>query len=108
MGCPGGCLGNNNYSGGNYTPGNIQALSHADCAGVTIDLLNIFLRLINCVESNNLYTQVNLSIAEVTNGKTLLTAWIAAKELNPASCDHQEKLPLVQAIVNRIVAFGQC
>lgn len=109
MGCPGGCLGNNGSSGNRgYTPGNIQALSHGTCEGVTIDLLNMFKRLITCVETHGIYTQVGVTIAEVGSAKVLLDSWISSKEQDPASCDHQEKLPLVQFIINKIVAYGQC
>lgn len=109
MGCPGGCAGSNNNSGNRgYTPGNIQALSHGTCEGVTIDLLNMFKRLITCVDTHNIHAQVGITVGEAGNAKALLDAWITAKEQNPASCDHQEKLPLVQFIINKIVAYGQC
>jgi hypothetical protein len=104
------CCGNNgsvaSYNG--YIPGPSQVLSHADCEGVTIDLLNMWLRLIICVETNSLYTSVSITPDEVNSAKSLLATWIAAKEIDPASCDHQEKMPLIQALINKIVAFGQC
>lgn len=106
--CPGGCFENNNLAYRGYIPGNIQVLSHGDCAGVTIDLLNMYKRLIDCAVTHSLYTQIDVSQADINNAKLLLTAWITAKELDPASCEHQTQLPIVQFIINKIVAYGQC
>lgn len=98
----------NSYSGYIPGPGEVKRLSHGSCEGVTIDLLNMWNRLFGCVETNSLYTQVKITQAELAAGKSLLSAWIAAKQIDPASCDHQEKLSLVQVLINRIVAYGQC
>lgn len=106
MGCCGNGGSNVSYNG--YIPGPSNKLSHSECEGVTIDLLNMWLRLITCVETHNLYTSVSITQNEVQSGKTLLATWIAAKEIDPASCEHQEKMPLIQALINKIVAFGQC
>jgi hypothetical protein len=104
-----GCLKNESFNGYNgYTPGPTQKLSHGSCEGVTIDLLRMWQRLFGCVENHSLYTQVKITEAELGAGKILLNSWIAAKELDPASCEHQEKLPLIQVLINRIVAYGQC
>lgn len=107
--CPGGCLDNrslNQFNG--YVPGPSQKLSHGTCEGITIDLLNMWNRLFGCVETHSLYVQVKITQPELQAGKALLTTWIAAKQVDPASCEHQEKLPLVQVLINRIVAYGQC
>lgn len=110
MGCSG-CPGNTQTinTGRTYVSGGpVQVLSHGTCEGITIDLLNMYKRLVDCVISHSLYTQVSVSQAEINQAKALLITWISAKEIDPASCEHQEKLPLLQLIINKIVAFGQC
>jgi hypothetical protein len=111
MGCPGGCNQEKaispNY--GRYTPiDGVPSLSHGDCEGIGIGLLSMFMRLMKCVQQHNIYTQVKVSQAEVESGISMLTVWIAAKEQDPATCEHQEKLPLIQNIAQRIVQYGQC
>lgn len=100
--------------GGTYTPlvtgnnGVTQILSHADCEGITIDLLNMFLKIAVCTITNNTFLQAGSNEAEVNSTITLLNSWIAAKQADPATCQYQEKLPLIQAVINKLVAFGQC
>jgi len=108
MGCPRGCP-DNIVTGMSYVPGSgLKVQSLGSCEGVTIDLLNMFLRLFICVKTNNLYDLVKISQTEVSNGENILNLWIKAKELDPSTCDYQDKLFLIQELVNRIVAFGRC
>lgn len=83
-------------------------ISHGDCEGITTDLLNMFLRLIQCVRNHNIYSLVDVTRIEVDAFESTLIDWIAKKQVDPATCEYQEKLPLLQAIINRIVTFGQC
>lgn len=88
--------------------GGNASISHADCEGVTIDLLTMFLNLIQCVRIHKIYNQVNVTNSEIQAFEESLIDWIAKKQVDPATCEHHEKLPLLQSIINRIVTFGQC
>lgn len=88
--------------------GGSLSISHADCEGITIDLLNMFLKLIRCVKIHNVYSQIDVTISEVASFDNVLVDWIEKKKIDPATCEHLEMLPLLQTVINRIVTFGQC
>lgn len=83
-------------------------LSHANCKDVTIGLLNVFLGLVNCVIQHDLYTIVQEQPNTLSDLKVLLEAWITAKQADPMTCEFHDKLPIAQAIVNKIVRYGRC
>lgn len=102
------CCGNNNeppvtgYSGGTLV------LNHSNCEGITIDLLNMWLRIITCTRDNNSLDKASVTLSEAESAIALLNTWIEAKQQDPGSCEHQEKLPVIQVIINKTVAYGQC
>lgn len=83
-------------------------LNHANCADVTIGLLTVYLSLLECVQTFSLYLIIQETETTVADAKTLLYSWIALKQADPASCEYREKLPIVQAIVNKVVKYGRC
>lgn len=98
-----------NSASNNYIPNGItKTLSHGECAGITIDLLTMFLNLVKCLQRHGSYAEVTVSETEAASTKTILETWIIAKELDPTTCEYQEKLPLIQAVITKIVAYGRC
>lgn len=88
--------------------GPTQTLNHQDCQGVHIDLLNMFFRILDCIRKYSMYQRAGVSEQEITAALVILTNWIAVKQVDPASCQYQDKLPLIQVLVNKSVAYGQC
>lgn len=83
-----------------------MVLSHGQCEGVTIDLLSMYLRMFECIKKTNRQDKIQATKNEILNFEGKLKMWIAAKEVEPKTCEYMENLPLIQSMVNRIVSKG--
>lgn len=79
-----------------------------ECRGITIDLLQMYLRPIECYIKYGLYENIQSTQLELQNAQTYLENYIAAKQADPETCEYREQLPIVQTIVNRIISAGIC
>jgi hypothetical protein len=68
----------------------LVARSTSSCAGITVDLINM-------------WTEV-----QVSNTLAILANFKEAKEADPNTCDYFEYVPLIQQLIVRIVEEGLC
>lgn len=83
-------------------------LDHNKCGGITLDLLQRYLRPVQCYLQYSLWQKIGLSEEELKNIQSYLELYIAAKRADPETCQYKEQLPATQNIVNRIISHGIC
>jgi hypothetical protein len=99
------CDKNNNSSNVNSTT---VIYNHNECIGITVDLLEMYLRPVQCCLNNSIFEIVNSTQAELESTKTYLESYITAKRLDPQTCEFKDQLPPAQSLVNRIIIAGIC
>ncbi len=78
------------------------------CNSITVSLLTLWKRKIDCMIENNYGDQIDTSNTQLTNTSTILESWIADKTSNPESCNYIENLPDTQRLINKIILKGLC
>jgi hypothetical protein len=71
-------------------------------------MLDMFLGIITCTKLTNRLALAQITEAEADSTIALLSTWRAIKQDNPEACDHQEKLPIVQAVIQKAIMTGTC
>ena len=98
--------------GGNSGPYDVQhdvvVYDHNQCKGITKDLLEMFLKPINCYLEHQLWDLIGSSQVELQSAKEYLELYIAAKTEDPDTCAYRESLPIVQNLVSRIHVQNRC
>lgn len=105
---PCGSCGNNQISLATGSQEGIQVLNHNDCEGITTDLLIMFIGIIECTRSSGRLQQAAITAEDANNTIELLKKWIEVKQQDPGTCEYQDKLPIVQAIVQKAILTGTC
>lgn len=82
--------------------------NHNLCSDITVDLLMQYQRPIQCYITNNLGSQTGISDMELQNANTVLSNYIIAKAADPNTCEFKEQLPIIQALVTKIIIKGMC
>ncbi len=100
----GGCLKSESVIG----LSNTKRIDGNTCAGITVDLLQMMLRPIQCYLDNKLWDQISSTKAELEEYKNYLELYIAAKIADPETCEYREQLPPVQVYFNKILVKGMC
>lgn len=88
--------------------GTVQVLNHSDCGGITVDLLDMFLHVIQCTKDTNRLEMAGITETDADSTILLLGDWISKKIEDPGTCEYQEKLPVVQEIIQKAIITGIC
>ena len=93
---------------GFISDGTIHSSNLDVCGDITIDLLQQYRRPIQCYIDHDLSSSIDASKTDLLEALAMLDTYIAAKRIDPNTCDHKEVLPAIQHIVSKIIIKGQC
>lgn len=78
------------------------------CSAITVDLLQVYRKPIQCYLNHKLWVNVGSSEGELQNVTALLDIMISQKIGNPNDCTGMESLVTIRSLVDRIVRKGVC
>lgn len=103
MGCNCYSQSQSNSNGRNYS-----VVDNSECAGITLDLLEMFLRPVQCYLRNGFGSNIGVTASQLQNTQHYLELYISAKRADPETCQYKEELPQVQSLINKIISAGIC
>lgn len=78
------------------------------CTAITVDLLQIFKKMIDCYIQYGLWGKIGSSEEELTNARDYLQNFITQKIADPNDCTGVEMLYIVRQIADKIIKKGAC
>lgn len=78
------------------------------CGSISIDLLNMYKRPIDCYIKYGLAYQIQSTPEELESASLFLQGFMDQKAVNQEDCTGIEMLPIIRSLVNRIVKKGVC
>jgi hypothetical protein len=84
----------------------LVARSTSSCAGITVDLINMWTEVVTCAVGK--HSLLGIPEVQVSNTLAILANFKEAKEADPNTCDYFEYVPLIQQLIVRIVEEGLC
>jgi hypothetical protein len=84
------------------------AVTGTPCSAITVDLLKVYKKPVDCYLNFKLWGNVGSSEAELHNISSLLDIMIGQKIGNPNDCTGMESLVLIRSVVDKIVKKGVC
>lgn len=78
------------------------------CQAITVDMLGIYKKNIDCYVQHKLWTNITSTEAEMTSAQTYLQGMITQKMADPNDCTNIESLYLVRLLVHKIILGGVC
>jgi hypothetical protein len=78
------------------------------CSAITVDLLKVYQKPVNCYLNYKLWGNVGSSEGELQNVASLLEVMIGQKIADPNDCTGMESLVEIRSLVDRIVKKGVC
>lgn len=98
--------------GGSVTQGtatySTETLDHNYCSGITVDLLRMYQRPIQCCLNNKLWNVIGYAIETLQQYNNLLETIIAAKIADPNSCEGLDQLEPIQELSNIFIKKRLC
>jgi len=88
-------------------PGNTNHVEINPCEAVTVEILQMIKKPLDCYIENGFFDR-GISEVELRTAQSNVIAWIESKVIDPASCEHQEKLAGLQELMQKIYQNGYC
>ena len=86
----------------------VQVIDHNTCAGVTVELLEMYKRPLVCCSINNLWAAINLTSEQLIEYINYLETAIQLKADNPETCEGLERLSEIQTLSNLLIKKRLC
>lgn len=78
------------------------------CTAITVDLLQVYKRGIDCYLRNKLWSRINSNEQEMLSAESYLQDFIDRKIADPNDCTGIESLYLIRVLFDKIVKIGVC
>lgn len=83
-------------------------LPNTQCSAITVDMLLMFKKPIDCYVKHGLWGEVGSSEEEMNSAVSYLEGFIAQKQLDEENCEGLESLAIIRSIVDKIIKKGIC
>jgi hypothetical protein len=78
------------------------------CSSITVDLLELYKRPIDCYLTYHLWNEIGSSELELQNAAAFLQKFINMKTADEEDCSEIASLSIVRSIVDKIIKKGIC
>lgn len=83
-------------------------LEDTPCGSISIDLLTMFKRPIDCYLEHNLADKIGSNVNELQSASAFLLTFINQKKADPNDCTGISMLPIIRELVDKIIKKGLC
>ena len=78
------------------------------CSQISVDLLRMYKRPIDCYITHSLYSQIGSTREELEKASAFLNDFIDQKLIDDENCTGIDSLAIVRTLIDKIVKKGMC